>query len=75
MGASLLTAIGLPELITHSLKEYEDLAVRLATHPDELEIRNSKLKINKKSYPLFDTPGFTKHLEKVYFQIWREYAK
>ncbi|OGC92363.1 hypothetical protein A2899_03480 [Candidatus Amesbacteria bacterium RIFCSPLOWO2_01_FULL_49_25] len=75
VSASALSAIGLPKLITHSLKEYEDLAVRLATHPDELEIRNSKLKINKKSYPLFDTPGFTKHLEKVYFQIWREYAK
>src|SRR3989344_4797209 len=73
MGASLLTAIGLPELITHSLKEYEDLAVRLATHPDELEIRNSKLKINKKSYPLFDTPRFVRNLEKEFLEMWENY--
>jgi len=73
MGASLLTAIGLPELITHSLKEYEDLAVRLATHPDELEIRNSKLKINKKSYPLFDTPHFVRNLEKEFLEMWENY--
>lgn len=36
VAASLLHAVGMPDLITNSLEDYEELAVRLATRPDEL---------------------------------------
>jgi predicted O-linked N-acetylglucosamine transferase (SPINDLY family) len=37
VGASLLNAVNLPQLIVNSLEEYEKLAVHLATHPQELQ--------------------------------------
>ena len=75
VSASLLTAIGLPELITHSPKEYEDLAVRLAQNPDELLKLKLKLKSNIDTYPLFDTERFVKNLEKAYTEVWEIYLK
>lgn len=69
MTSSMLTAIGLPELITHSLKEYENLAVSLAKNPKELKRIKNKLKVNKLSKPLFNARKFTKELEKAYRQI------
>ena len=47
MAASLLHAVGLPELITHSLVEYEERAVRLATQPTELAALRDKLVYNR----------------------------
>jgi len=67
---SLLTAIGLPELITFSLEEYERRALHLARYPEELAALREKLCINRNTFPLFDTPRFTRHLEAAYFQMW-----
>jgi predicted O-linked N-acetylglucosamine transferase (SPINDLY family) len=69
VGASLLTAVGLPELITTTPQQYEDLAVRLATNPAELELIRQKLARNRRDAPLFDTARFTRHLESAYVQI------
>jgi predicted O-linked N-acetylglucosamine transferase (SPINDLY family) len=68
--ASMLTAIGLPELITHSLKAYETLAVRLARNPDELQRIRQRLEENRLTKPLFDTPRFVRNLEKAYKEMW-----
>jgi protein O-GlcNAc transferase len=70
VAGSLLTAIGLPELITSSLEEYEHRALYLARHPEELTALREKLRINRNTFPLFDTPRFTCHLEAAYFQMW-----
>jgi predicted O-linked N-acetylglucosamine transferase (SPINDLY family) len=70
VAGSLLTAIGLPELITFSLEEYEYRALHLARHPEELASLREKLRINRNTFPLFDTPRFTRHLEAAYFQMW-----
>jgi protein O-GlcNAc transferase len=70
MSSSALTAIGLPELITHSLEEYEELAVRLAGNPNELQAIRRKLAENLLAKPLFDTPRFVKNLEKAYKRMW-----
>lgn len=72
VSASLLTHIGLPELITHSLQAYEALAFHLATHPDELQNLKKKLEQNRATYPLFDTKRFVSDLEKAYQAIWLE---
>jgi protein O-GlcNAc transferase len=70
VAASLLRAIGLPELITTSLDEYEALALKLANDPALLAIIKSKLSQNRETYPLFDTARFTRHIEAAYVAIW-----
>jgi predicted O-linked N-acetylglucosamine transferase (SPINDLY family) len=73
MAASLLNAVHLPELITTSQAEYEAMAVRLATHPDELMNVKQKLADNRLTTPLFDTPQFTRNIEAAYTQIYERY--
>src|SRR5205823_11863614 len=55
VAASLLRAIGLPELVTTSLEEYEALALKLARDPQLLASIKDKLARNRNAYPLFDT--------------------
>ena len=69
VSASLLTAIELPELITSSEKEYEDLAIKLATNPDQFVKIKNKLKKNRLQTPLFNTKLFTKNIETAYIKM------
>jgi protein O-GlcNAc transferase len=74
VSASLLTAIGLPELITRSLEDYEALVLRLARNREELEALRDKLSRNRSTEPLFDTPRLVRNLERAYeemVRIWR----
>ncbi|MEE4358187.1 MAG: tetratricopeptide repeat protein, partial [Desulfococcaceae bacterium] len=73
VSASLLSAVGLPELITRSSAEYEKLVLRLWENPAELENIKKKLAENCKSCPLFDTGRFVRNLEDAYAQIWKIY--
>jgi len=73
VAASLLTAIGLLELITSSQEHYEALAIELATNPTKLKVIKAKLERNRLTTPLFDTPRFTKHLEEAYTKIYERY--
>jgi len=73
VAASLLTAVGLPELITETQTQYEALAVDLATHPDRLGHIKQKLEINRLSTPLFDTQLFTQNIESAYKQMIARY--
>jgi protein O-GlcNAc transferase len=70
VGASLLTAVGLPELITHSHEEYEATACALATHRQRLAVITRQLADRRLTHPLFDTPRFAGNLESVYVQMW-----
>lgn len=70
VAASLLRAVGLPELVTHSLPDYEALAVRLATHPTALKATRDKLAQNRLTCPLFDTDRFRRHIEAGYETMW-----
>jgi predicted O-linked N-acetylglucosamine transferase (SPINDLY family) len=70
VGASLLRAIELPELITSTSDEYVDLAVRLAANPAELDRIRRTLAHNRCAAPLFDTARFTRSLESTYTQIY-----
>ena len=63
MAGSLLRAVGMDDLITRSFQEYEDLAVRLASDPALVPNLKARLKANLKTYPLFDSPKFTRDLE------------
>ena len=70
MGASILTSINLPELITNTPEEYESLAIELATNPEKLKTIKKKLASNLSTAPLFDTKLFTKHLESAYTEMY-----
>lgn len=71
--ASLLNAVGLPELVTRSLGEYEDLALRIA-HDSELRTAlKSKLATHRTTWPLFDTARMTRHIEKALNEMWRRH--
>jgi predicted O-linked N-acetylglucosamine transferase (SPINDLY family) len=73
VAASLLNAMDLPELITRSVDEYEDLAIKLATHPDEMGVLRQKLADNTLSSKLFDTPLYVGHLEAAYSSMYQRY--
>jgi predicted O-linked N-acetylglucosamine transferase (SPINDLY family) len=73
VAASLLDAIGLPELITSTQEEYEALAIELALNPTKLADIKLKLANNRLTSPLFDTPLFTKNLETAYIKMVERY--
>ena len=66
VAASLLSAIGLPELIAESLSAYEMQALELARDGEALRAVTTKLRANRLDMPLFDTPRFTHHLEAAF---------
>lgn len=72
VAGSLLQAIGLPEMITHSLPEYEALALRLANDPKALASIKQKLSHNKPTFPLFDTSRYCKNLEAAFVSMYQE---
>ena len=73
VAASLLNAIGLPELITTNQEEYEALAIELALNPQKLADIKLKLANNRLAAPLFDTPLFAKNLEAAYIKMVERY--
>jgi predicted O-linked N-acetylglucosamine transferase (SPINDLY family) len=73
MAGSMLNAIGLPELITETEKDYEALILELATNPKKLSEVKEKLANNRLTQPLFNTELYTKHLENGYQQAYQNY--
>ncbi len=71
VATSLLHAIGLPELVTESLVEYEKLTLSLATNAEQLAAIKAKLVRNRDLEPLFDTANFTFHLQSAYETMWK----
>ncbi len=63
---SLLTAVGLPELVTGSLAEYEALALALARDPERLAALKAKLATQRATAPLFDAAAYTAGIEAAY---------
>jgi len=70
VAGSLLQTVGLPELITRSVADYEALALTLARDPARLGALRQKLARNRDVCPLFDTDRFTRHLEAAYTTMW-----
>ena len=69
----IISALNLPELITTSLKDYEEKAIELATNPDKFKILNDKLASNLSTAPLYDTKLFTKNLECAFTAMYEKY--
>jgi predicted O-linked N-acetylglucosamine transferase (SPINDLY family) len=62
----LLLAMDLPELITHTLADFEARAIEYARDPTALNTVKSKLLRNLATSPLFNAELFTLHLEQAY---------
>ena len=75
VAASLLTAIGLPEQIVYSMRDYEDRALALARDSALLASIKSKLTQNRATHPLFDTARFTRDIETLYIAMWQRSQK
>ncbi len=66
VGASLLRAVGLPDLVAETLADYEAKALHLASDPLALTGLTERLLRARTDAPLFDTPLFARHLEAAY---------
>lgn len=75
VAASLLHAVGLPELVTDSWEEYFSLAQALALGPARLAALRETLIARRLTAPLFDTQGFTQDLERLYQQLWLQHGE
>jgi protein O-GlcNAc transferase len=71
VSSSLMTAIGLPELIAGTADEYRALALRLSHDRSMISSARAKLAAGRLSAPLFDSRRFVRHLEAGYEAIWR----
>ena len=69
--ASLLSNIGLSELICLDTSKYEEKALFLASHPQELAKIKQKLIIHKESSDLFKPEKFARNLEAQLQSIWQ----
>jgi predicted O-linked N-acetylglucosamine transferase (SPINDLY family) len=73
VGASLLNAVGLPELVAPNLAAYESLALALARDPPRLAALRTKLAANRATAPLFDARRFARDLEALYASMVERY--
>ena len=69
-GASVLLALGLSELVTQNLADYETLARNLAADHSLLAATRHKLETNRATHPLFNTNRYARHLESAYVTMW-----
>ena len=75
VAASLLRAIGLPNLVTNNLEEYEKLALRIAREPAMLQELRELLQRNRVSYPLFDADLYRRNIESAYIRMWEAWQR
>ena len=69
VGVSLLTQVGLTELVAESTEEYIRKAVALAEDQEHLASLRTGLRARMKNSPLLDHAGFTRRLEDAYLEM------
>lgn len=74
-GATLVSAIGAPELIAASLDDYEKKATMYARQPERLAELRAKLRANRDTEPLFDIDRLTRHFESACEMMWQNYLE
>jgi protein O-GlcNAc transferase len=75
MGASLLNALQLSELVTNNLTDYEDMAIEIASNKDTYRKIKSKLNFSIESSNLFNPKFFAYHLEKAFSTVYEMHLK
>ncbi|HVQ61278.1 MAG TPA: tetratricopeptide repeat protein [Burkholderiales bacterium] len=75
VSSSIVTAAGLPELVTHDDRSYLELARTLATQPARLSKLRAKLEQGRKTCALFDSTRFVSDLEDLYRRMWDDHGR
>ncbi len=70
VAASLLQAVGLPDLVAGSPAAYEARALELARDRAALAAIRARLAANRVTHPLFDTDRYRRHVEGAYLTMW-----
>jgi len=71
----MLLAAGLPELVTHSIEEYERLANRLVRKPDLLSDIRRRLALSHSGSALFDGDRAVRELETAFARMWENWLR
>ena len=75
VAASLLTTLGLPQLIANDLPDALERALQLARNPSALATVRQQLADQRLRSPLFDTARFTRDLERLYRAMWAQHQQ
>jgi predicted O-linked N-acetylglucosamine transferase (SPINDLY family) len=75
VGASLLTQIGLTDLIANSVEEYLEIAVALARNPERLSDLRRVLRSRMAASPLCDGPAFARKMESAFRTMWQYWCE
>jgi predicted O-linked N-acetylglucosamine transferase (SPINDLY family) len=75
VGASILNALDIKELIAHSKNEYINIASDISKDPNKIKYLKKKLLNNKVNSTLFDTKLYVKNLEQAYLEIYKKNKK
>jgi predicted O-linked N-acetylglucosamine transferase (SPINDLY family) len=75
VAASLLGAVGLPDMITSDLREYETRAIELAHDRRRLAKIRCRLEASRRTHALFDTSTYCRNLETAYQRMWDRHSR
>jgi predicted O-linked N-acetylglucosamine transferase (SPINDLY family) len=75
VAASLLTTLGLPELVTNSRQDYEALALEFARNPKALAEVRTKLASNLRTHALFNSSHACRNIETAYRTMWERHLR
>ena len=74
IAGSQLKAVGLPELITESVEQYEAHALELARRPELLRGYRARLAANRSTHPLFDMARYARDFEDAVERLWSDHC-
>jgi predicted O-linked N-acetylglucosamine transferase (SPINDLY family) len=74
LGESILSAIGLPELVAETPEEYVEIAVRLAADVSRLRALRSELRPRVEASAFCDGTRFTRDLEHAFRGMWQKWC-
>ena len=72
VGASMLTNVGLGELVAESTEQYVAIATEVAKNPEQLKALRQGLRERVAACPICNAPAFVRDLEGLYRQMWRD---
>jgi protein O-GlcNAc transferase len=75
VGASLLSQIGLTDLIANSVEEYVEIALSLAGNPGRLDDLRRSLRPRLLASPLCDGHAFARKIEAAYRNMWQQWCE
>jgi predicted O-linked N-acetylglucosamine transferase (SPINDLY family) len=73
-GLSLLSTVGLGELVASSERDYVRMAVELAENLPRLAELRATLRTRMQASPLMDAPRFARNVEAAYRRMWRAWC-